>query len=70
MTDEKLWAIWDEVIGIDTGINPIPYARAVLSTKPDITEIKEFLACEIECRIFEKYVLPALEKVQQNFIKE
>lgn len=29
MTDEEIWAVWDEVIGVNTGIDPVPFARAI-----------------------------------------
>lgn len=29
MTDEEIWAVWDEVIDVNTGIDPVPFARAI-----------------------------------------
>jgi hypothetical protein len=63
MTDQDIRKIWDEVVGVDVGIDPVPFARAVLNALPsgDIEHVAQVLACEVECSIFEQHIAPALE---------
>jgi hypothetical protein len=68
MKAEDIWKIWNEVIGVDVGIDPVPFAEAVLNAAPtgDIEHVAQVLACEIECSIFEQHVAPALEVARKT----
>jgi hypothetical protein len=70
MNDDEIWSIWDEVIGVNVGINPVPFARAILASVPDanIEKVAQILACEIECGIFEQHVIPALDVVRKTLL--
>jgi hypothetical protein len=66
MNDDEIWSVWDEVIGVNVGIDPIHFACAILASVPDanIETVAQILACEIECSIFEQHVSPALDVVR------
>jgi hypothetical protein len=70
MTDDEIWGVWDEVIGVNVGIDPVPFARASLASVPgaNIENVAQILACEIECDIFEQHVIPALEVVRKALL--
>ena len=63
MKPEEIWSIWDEVVDVDMGFDPVPFANAIIDAVPTIglERISQVLACEIECGIFEQHVAPALE---------
>jgi len=63
MKPEEIWSIWNEVVDVDMGFDPVPFANAIIDAVPTIglERISQVLACEIECGIFEQHVAPALD---------
>jgi hypothetical protein len=41
MTNDEIWSVWADVIGVDVGIDPIPFARAILNAAPSTQAVGE-----------------------------
>jgi len=71
MKPEEIWSIWNQVVDVDMGFDPVPFANAIIDAVPAIglERISQVLACEIECGIFEQHVAPALDIARKTLVE-